>query len=107
MLAKKVDNFLTRRSWKLVDCSTAEASGKSIILSKWVHKKKQEADGSVRYKSRFVSKGCMQLPDNDYTKELFSVASEIPARLICALILYFLHWVCKNTHIETAFLEKV
>jgi hypothetical protein len=44
-------NFIDRKSWKFVPRSKANASDRTIIKTKWVFKKKEEKDGSTRYKS--------------------------------------------------------
>ena len=56
--------------------------GKNIIGSKWVFKKKVEVDGSIRFKSRVVSKGYMQIPGIDYTERYSPVASDTSTRLM-------------------------
>jgi hypothetical protein len=40
-----------------------------------VFKKKDEQDGSIRYKSRIVTKGYLQIPGVDYTESFAPVAT--------------------------------
>ena len=70
-------------------------------------KKKQEKDGSVRYKSRIVSKGFMQVPGVDYTEKFSPVANDATTRIIIGLTLAYkdLGWKCESVDIEAAFLE--
>ena len=56
---QELKNFYVRKSWEIVDRQDAYNMGKNIIGSKWVFKKKIKPDGSIRYKSRVVSKGYM------------------------------------------------
>lgn len=81
--------------------------GKNIIGTKWVFKRKHEQDGSIRFKSRIVSKGYMQVPGIDYTEKFAPVASDSTTRIIIALTLYFEDrgWVCELIDIEAVFLE--
>ena len=63
-------NFYSRGSWSSVPRQVAYDKGKNIIGSKWVFKKKKEPDGSIRYKSRVVSKGYMQIPGVDTLRDI-------------------------------------
>ena len=60
---------------------------KTIIASKWVYKIKQEKKGTVRYKSRIVLKGYMQVPSVDYTERYSPVANNTTTRLMIAFTL--------------------
>ena len=66
-MAAEIMNFIKRKSWKPVPRSKAIASGRTIMKTKWVFKKKDEQDGTIRFKSRLVSKGFQQKPGIDYT----------------------------------------
>ena len=46
----EVKNFLKRGSWSKVSRKVAQREGRKIVHTKWVYKKKDEQDGSVRYK---------------------------------------------------------
>ena len=46
----EVNNFLKRGSWSKVSRKVAQREGRKIVHTKWVYKKKDEQDGSTRYK---------------------------------------------------------
>ena len=48
---REFQNFIDQDSWKVVNKEEARNAGKTIAGSKWVFKKKQEPDGTTRYKS--------------------------------------------------------
>lgn len=66
-------------------------------------KKKQEADGSTRYKSRVVFKSYMQTPGVDYTERHSTVAIDTTTRLVILLCLFY-GWILESIDIEAAFL---
>ena len=100
----EVNNFLNRKSWKFILKTVVEALGRKLIGVKWVFKIKSEPDYSLRYKSRVVSKGYMQIPGVDYTEKFSPVAQASSVRMILALVLWF-YWKCELVDVEAAFLE--
>ena len=78
--------------------------GRKLIGVKWVFKIKNEPDYSLRYKSRVVSKGYMQLPGIDYNEKFSPVAQPSSVRIVIAMVLYYF-WGCELVDIEAAFLE--
>ena len=104
---EEFDNFIKRGSWKFVKREEAAKKGKKIIGCRWVFKKKHEKDGTIRYKSRIVSKGFMQVPGVDYTEKFSPIATDTTTRVVIALTLMNKHrgWVCHSIDIEAAFLE--
>jgi hypothetical protein len=68
-----------------------------------VFKKKDEQDGSTRYKSRIVTKGYLQIPGVDYTESFTS------RRHNNGRSLHFFKqqedWIVECLDIEAAFLE--
>jgi hypothetical protein len=56
-MGSEVMNFLNRKAWTKITREKASKTGKKILKVKWVFKKKDEQDGSIRYKSRIVIKG--------------------------------------------------
>ena len=50
--------------------------GRKLIGVKWVFKLKNKTDYSLRYKSRVVNKGYMQIPGVDYSEKLKLVQVE-------------------------------
>ena len=81
--------------------------GRKLIGTKWVFKIKNEPDGSLRYKSRIVTKGYMQIPGVDYTERFSPVAQATSLRVGLSLVLYHQmeDWVCELVDIEAALLE--
>ena len=84
----EINNFLRRKSWKFIQKSVVEALGRKLVGVKWVFKIKKESDYSLRYKSRVVSKGYMQIPGVDYTEKFSPVAQASSVRLVLAMVLY-------------------
>lgn len=56
--------------------------GKTITASKWVYKIKNEGEGKTRYKLCDVSKGYMQIPGINYTKQYSLVANSTTTRML-------------------------
>ena len=78
--------------------------GRKLIGVKWVFKIKQEPDYSLRYKSRIVSKGYMQVQGIDYEEKFSPVAQPSSVRFVIAMVLYYF-WDCELVDTEAAFLE--
>jgi len=55
-IREELDSLIDMNTWELVPKSSLPSHTK-IVKSRWVHKRKQEPDGSIRYKSRLVIKG--------------------------------------------------
>ena len=73
-----------------------------------VYKKKDEPDGTIHYKSHYVSKGFMQIPDVDFMEKFSLVATDTSIRIFIALILFFWDshgWRARGVDIEVVFLE--
>jgi hypothetical protein len=106
-MGSEVMNFLNRKAWTKITREKAEKSGKKILKVKWVFKKKDEQDGSIRYKSRIVTKGYLQIPGVDYTESFAPVATDTTIRLLLAIALYRQQedWIVECLDIEAAFLE--
>ena len=100
----EVNNFLKRGSWRFVRKAIVIAMGRKPIGVKWVFKKKNEPDFSIRYKTRVVTKGYMQIPGIDFTEKFSPVAQPTTLRIILVMILW-LFWGCELVDIEAAFLE--
>ena len=103
----EIQNFRKRQAWKSVSRERAASLGKKIIGSKWVFKKKQEQNGTTRFKARVVTKGYMQNPGVDYTESFSPVASDTSVRAIFAITIANIdkEWTCEVIDIEAAFLE--
>ena len=81
---------------------------RKLIKTKMVFKKKNETDGSTRYKARCVSKGYMQIPGVDYTEKFSPDATDASIRIVIALILFFwdsIGWRARGMDVEAAFFE--
>ena len=101
----EINNFLKRNSWKFVLRDyVVNILKRKEIATKWVFKIKSEPDYSLRYKSRVVTKGYMQIPGVDYTEKFSPVAQPTSVRAILAIALYF-DWITELVNIEAAFLE--
>jgi len=91
----------------IVNKSVPRSMQKNIVPSKWVFKKKLEQDSSIRFKSRVVTKGYLQVFGVDYTESFSPVASSVSVKMCIGLVLYYEEeeWVCEVIDTETAFLE--
>jgi len=106
------NNFLKRDSWKLIKKSDVP-KGRKVIPCKEVFKRKDEIDGTIRLKTRIVTKGFMQIPGVDYTEKFAPTVTDEGQRTIFALILYLKDededeenpYTIDNCDIEAAFLE--
>jgi hypothetical protein len=60
--------------------------GKSVVTSKWIHKIKHTADGSIeKYKAQFVARGFSQKEGVDYEETFAPVAKYTSIRTIISL----------------------
>ena len=81
--------------------------GRKVIPTKLVFKKKDEIDGSIRFKARDVTLGYMMVPGLDITERFSPVATSTSLRIqICINLKYYdKGWRTKSCDIEAAFLE--
>jgi len=103
----EIMNFIKRKVWKKYLRSELP-DGKRPLGTKWVFKKKNEQDNSIRYKSRLVIKGFTQIPGVDFTQSFSPVATETTVRVTIAVQLYYSErkgWICEVVDIEAAFLN--
>ena len=102
----EVNNFLGRKTWTFVPKS--HAKGRKLVGTKLVFKIKDEADGTLRYKTRIVTLGCMQIPGVDFTEKFSPVATDSSIRIVIALTLFYWDskgWRNMGLDVEAAFLE--
>ena len=102
----EVNNFLSRGAWKFVLKSSVP--DRKLIGTKVVFKKKDEADRTIRFKTRIVTLGYMQIPGVDYTEKFNPVACDTSIRIVFALILFYYDshgWRAQSMDVEAAFLE--
>jgi hypothetical protein len=104
-MKSEILNFVKRNSCKSVKREEVKSSGRTIMETKWVYKKKDEQEESVQYKSRCVSKGFQQRLGVDYTESLSPVASDTLVRAVIAMTLYMSNRTIEVINIEAAFLE--
>ena len=99
------NNFLTRKGWKFVPIEVAKQSGRRLVPTKLVFKKKDEIDGSIRFKSRCVTLGFMMVPGVDYTERFSPVATDEALKIQIGINLYFYDkgWETHSCDIEAAF----
>ena len=81
--------------------------GRKVIPTKLVFKKKDEIDGSIRFKTRDVTLGYMMVPGVDFTERFSPVATSTSLRIQIYINLkyYDKGWRTKSCDIEAAFLE--
>jgi hypothetical protein len=104
------NNFLKRGAWKLVKIEKVRKEGRKIVPVKLVFKKKDEADGTIRFKVRCVTLGFMMIPGVDFTEKFSPVATDESKNLQIALTLWFQgkgkkDWIMRSLDVEAAFLE--
>ena len=100
----EINNFLKRKSWRFILKKLVQAMKRKPIGVKWVFKIKHEPDYSLRYKSRVVTKGYMQIPGIDYSEKFSPVAQATTVRVVLTFVLWY-RWGCELVDIEAAFLE--
>jgi transposase InsO family protein len=93
--------FQENQAWAPVD---KLPSGKTLVQSKWVFKKKIESDKSVRYRARLVAKGFTQKPGIDYEETFSPVVRHSTLRLLFALSVQ-LNFDITHLDVKTAFLN--
>ena len=70
------NNFLNRGGWKFVPLDVVRKSGRNLLPTKLVFKKKDEIDNSIRFKTRCVTLGFMMVPGVDFTESFSPVATD-------------------------------
>ena len=101
-MIKECRHFLDRNGWKKT--SRASLKGRSIISTRWIFKRKVEATGEIRLKSRVVIRGFSAIPGVDYTESFSPVATDTSIRVTLALGLFF-RWKVEMIDYEAAFLN--
>ena len=107
-MTSEFNNFLSRGAWEFVDRSSVYEQDRKLIPTKLVFKKKDEIDGSIRFKTRDVTLGFMMIPGVDFTERFSPVATDEALRLQIAINLKFHHkgWITRSCDVEAAFLES-
>lgn len=85
-MKEELDAHKTNQTWELVDLP----AGRVPIKSKWVFKRKTDAQGNViRYKARLVGKGCSQKEGIDFDEIYAPVVRYASIRYLVALAAQF------------------
>jgi Reverse transcriptase (RNA-dependent DNA polymerase) len=85
---------------------------KKVNYNQMGFKKKAQQDGSIRYRTRCVARGFMQIPGVDFTESFASVA-DTSIKLVIGIYLYLqknhpkLNWVLETLDVEAAFLNAI
>ena len=101
------NNFLARGGWKFVPLDVVRKSGRRLVPTKLVFKKKDEIDESIRFKARCVTLGFMMVPGVDFTERFSPVATDESLKVQVGINLknYHIGWETHSCDIEAAFLE--
>ena len=105
----ELNNFYKRSVWQTWPRN--KLMGRKPLGSRWVYKKKVESDKSIRFKSRVVAKGYVQIPGVDFTDSFAPVATDTSTRAAFAITLWnhspnnMESWICEIVDVEAAFLE--
>ena len=88
-------------AWDMVELP----AGMKPIGSKWVFKKKTNAEGKVeKYKARLVAKGCSQVPEIDFGDIFSPVAKVTSIRLLLSVAAAF-DFETEHMDVKTSFLH--
>ena len=103
-------NFINRDAWKKIERTLVSKLGRKPVPVKWIFKIKEEHHGGLRYKSRIVVKGYMQIPGVDFTESFSPVATDATIRMIIGIFLFQLNhkgedWILEMFDVEAAFLN--
>ncbi len=106
-ITAEFNNFIRRGGWEFVPIKRVTESGRKLVPTKLVFKKKDEIDGSVRFKARNVTLGFMMVPGVDFTERFSPVATDeaLKTQLAINLKKYNQGWRTHSCDIEAAFLE--
>jgi hypothetical protein len=104
---KEIMNFTECGSWQMVPRQQAIDAGIAPIGTKVVYKKKDEPDGSTKYKMRIVTKGYAFVPGVHYDESFAPVAQDTSNRTCVCVALYYHKdgWVLCLIDVSGAFLE--
>ena len=102
-----MNNFLSIKAWIPTKRIIVKAKERNPVPVKWVFKSKEEADGLIRLKLRYVVKGYMPFLGVDFTDSFSPVASETSTRILIVLNLYYEDDACitELCDVESAFIN--
>ena len=75
-----------------------------VLTGMWVYAKKRELDGNIRYKARWVAKGCSQKFGINYTDTFAPLARMTTIRVLLFLSVQF-NLIAHQVDVSTAFLN--
>lgn len=79
---EEMRSLMENKTWNLVELP----EGRKAIKTKWIFKTKRDEKGNIlRYKARFVAKGCAQKFGQDYVETFAPVVRYSTIRLLMAL----------------------
>jgi hypothetical protein len=109
----EIMKFINQKAWKKVSRHlVTQVLNRKLINCMMIFRKKTKQNKSIRYKTRIVSKGYMQIPGVGYTESFSPLASDTAIRLIVGLFLYCNHkfpldeWKLELLDVEAAFLNS-
>lgn len=100
----EIENFLQRKVWTPTKIKDLR-KGQKPIKVKWVFKKKNEQDGTIRFKGRIVVKGFVQIPGIVFTNTHSPVAQDSAIKIVLCISMFLDDWKVEMIDIEAAFLE--
>jgi Reverse transcriptase (RNA-dependent DNA polymerase) len=85
-------SFISTKPFKKRDKKQViEQLRRKLMTTKWIFKEKINADGTIKYNARYVSRGFMQIPGVYYTESFAPVASDSGIRIVIGILLYYFH----------------
>ncbi|GKA55384.1 uncharacterized mitochondrial protein-like protein isoform X2 [Tanacetum coccineum] len=100
-MKEEYDALIKNGTWSLVP----RASTTNAVDGKWVYRLKRDKNGAiVRYKARFVAKGCRQQPGIDFHETFSSVVKSTTIQAVLSLAVTN-DWPLCQLDIQNAFLH--
>ncbi len=91
-MKSEMESMYENQVWNLVD----PPEGVKPIESKWIFKRKTDADGNVTiHKARLVAKGFRQVQGVDYDETFSPVAMLKSVRILLAIAAHFDFKICR------------
>ncbi|GJU24330.1 putative RNA-directed DNA polymerase [Tanacetum coccineum] len=100
-MKEEYDALMKNGTWSLVP----RASTINVVDGKWVYKLKRDKNGAIiRYKARFVAKGCWQQPGIDFHETFSPVVKSTIIQAVLSLAVTN-DWPLRQLDIQNAFLH--
>eukprot|EP00253_Pinus_taeda_P009827 PITA_09827 len=101
-MVDEVASLHKNEAWDLVELPV----GRKPIGSKWVFKKKANAEGKVeKYKTRLVAKGYSQVPGIDFG-DIFSLVSNVTSIRLLLYVVVAFDFEVEQMDVKTTFLHE-